>query len=135
MSRAQLTADTAKAFALAGNATLTLESLKTGAHFTYKVSKKEGADFFFVSVLSGPDNTSDYSYIGCLPAGRRFVPKKGRTPPPSAKGFDFFWRALTTGRVPSTLAVWHEGRCGRCSRKLTVPESIESGIGPVCAGR
>jgi hypothetical protein len=29
--------------------------------------------------------------------------------------------------------VWHEGRCGRCGRKLTVPESIESGFGPECA--
>jgi hypothetical protein len=29
--------------------------------------------------------------------------------------------------------VHHEGRCGRCGRTLTVPESIESGIGPECA--
>lgn len=27
---------------------------------------------------------------------------------------------------------WHEGRCGRCGRRLTVPESIESGFGPEC---
>ena len=31
------------------------------------------------------------------------------------------------------LEVWHEGRCGRCNRALTVPESIASGIGPECA--
>lgn len=30
---------------------------------------------------------------------------------------------------------WHEGRCGRCGRRLTVPESIESGFGPECARR
>jgi hypothetical protein len=28
--------------------------------------------------------------------------------------------------------VHHEGRCGRCGRTLTVPESIESGFGPEC---
>jgi hypothetical protein len=28
-----------------------------------------------------------------------------------------------------------EGTCVRCNRRLTTPESIESGIGPVCAGR
>jgi hypothetical protein len=28
--------------------------------------------------------------------------------------------------------VWHEGSCARCGKKLTVPESIESGFGPEC---
>jgi hypothetical protein len=28
---------------------------------------------------------------------------------------------------------WHEGKCCRCGRKLTVPASIASGIGPECA--
>lgn len=27
---------------------------------------------------------------------------------------------------------WHEGVCGRCGRRLTVPESIETGFGPEC---
>ena len=27
----------------------------------------------------------------------------------------------------------HEGRCGRCARRLTVPASVASGIGPECA--
>jgi hypothetical protein len=31
--------------------------------------------------------------------------------------------------------VYHEGRCGRCNRKLTVPESIETGLGPECASK
>lgn len=31
------------------------------------------------------------------------------------------------------IEVWHEGRCGRCARRLTVPESILIGIGPECA--
>jgi hypothetical protein len=30
---------------------------------------------------------------------------------------------------------WHEGYCGRCGRELTVPESIERGLGPQCARR
>jgi hypothetical protein len=31
--------------------------------------------------------------------------------------------------------VHHEGKCGRCGRKLTVPESVKSGFGPECAGK
>lgn len=37
----------------------------------------------------------------------------------------------TLGKVE----VWHAGSCCRCGRKLTVPSSIESGIGPECAGK
>jgi hypothetical protein len=37
-----------------------------------------------------------------------------------------------TGVLGRLLEVWHEGRCGRCGRALTVPESVERGIGPEC---
>jgi hypothetical protein len=37
--------------------------------------------------------------------------------------------------LPKGLKVHHEGRCCRCGRKLTVPESIETGLGPECASR
>lgn len=30
------------------------------------------------------------------------------------------------------LLYYHEGRCGRCARTLTVPASIISGLGPIC---
>lgn len=39
-------------------------------------------------------------------------------------------------KVESTLnklLYYHEGRCGKCARVLTVPESIINGIGPICA--
>jgi hypothetical protein len=29
--------------------------------------------------------------------------------------------------------VWHEGKCGKCGRALTVPSSILTGIGPECS--
>lgn len=50
-----------------------------------------------------------------------------------ARGFAWFWRTLTNGRdFPAGFEFWHEGRCARCSRRLTVPESISSGFGPEC---
>lgn len=33
------------------------------------------------------------------------------------------------------LLYYHEGRCGRCARRLTVPESIINGLGPECADK
>lgn len=54
---------------------------------------------------------------------------------PSVKGFVFFWNAIAAGKMPCSMTVRHEGKCGRCGRKLTVPESIDRGIGPECAGK
>ena len=48
----------------------------------------------------------------------------------------WLWTRLNARAVlPANVTVWHEGKCGACGRKLTVPDSIKSGIGPVCAAR
>ena len=36
---------------------------------------------------------------------------------------------------PAVVEVMHDGRCGRCGRPLTHPDSIQAGIGPICAQR
>jgi hypothetical protein len=136
------TAAAARAFLLGGNATVTLLSVKTGTRFTYKIRANDEGDVHFVSLLSGPDNESDYSYLGRIDAkgrlwvGRR-VPQAGdiSEDAPSAMAFRWAWLRLLQDILPDTLEIWHEGRCGRCSRKLTVPSSIASGFGPECAGK
>lgn len=44
------------------------------------------------------------------------------------RGANSYWRA-------EGYALQVEGRCYVCNRKLTTPESIEFGIGPICAAR
>jgi Family of unknown function (DUF6011) len=132
----------ARAFLLGGNATVTLVSTKTGTRFTYKIRANDEGDVFFVSLLSGPDNEADYRYLGridpfgCFWAGRR-TPKPGDVSPdaPSSEAFDWAWSLVRNDVMPAMLEIWHEGRCARCNRKLTVPSSIESGFGPECAGK
>ena len=135
------TAATAKAFMLAGNATVTLVSLRTGTRFTYKLRASDDGQCHFVSLLSGPDNESDYKYLGRIArdiffAGRK-SPRAGDigANAPSSLGFAFTWQALVQDVLPASLEIWHEGKCGRCNRKLTVPSSIASGFGPECADR
>jgi hypothetical protein len=137
-------------FIFAGHAIFTLRSLKTGMRFTYRVKvKKEDVDreyslaandiTYFVSVLRGPDNPDHFSYAGVLRRpGRFWITQASRVKRSSGsvKALLWFLDALTHERpvLGPQLEVWHEGRCGRCGRRLTVPESIERGLGADCAG-
>jgi hypothetical protein len=136
-------ADAASAlkFMLAGKATVTLVSKKTDKRYTYRLTASEDGLAHFVGVLTGSDNESSYSYLGRISRGifwqGRKVPRasdvaKGA---PSHLAFDWAWRSFAKGIMPDSLEVWHEYRCGRCARKLTVPSSIASGYGPECAGK
>ena len=135
------TASDARAFLIGGNATVTLVSTKSGTRFTYRVRASDDGEVFFVSLLSGPDNEGDYSYLGRIARGvfwaGRKIPKPGDVGPdaPSSKAFAWVWRGLMQDSLPDAVEVWHEGRCARCNRKLTVPSSIASGFGPECAGK
>lgn len=145
---AQLTSTAAAlGYMTAGRAIVTLVSEKTGTRFTYRVVRCEGHDEdesrpWFVSVLTGSDNTGSYTYLGTLfPRDGHPVFRHGKKSPigqdaPSARAFAFVWSRLTqANRIPEQVQIWHEGRCGRCARALTVPESIASGIGPICAAK
>lgn len=49
------------------------------------------------------------------------------------KGFAWFWRMLMANKpFPAGFEFWHEGRCAKCAKRLTVPESIAFGYGPEC---
>lgn len=122
-------------FMLAGNATITVVNEQTGNRFTFKVRQPAKGKPHFVQVLTGPDNTSDYTFLGTIFNAQDYRHGKRSSisqNAPSAKVFGWFWSHLDN--LPAQVHVYHEGRCGRCGRKLTVPESIQSGFGPECAG-
>ena len=92
---------------------------------------------YFVSLLSGPDNESDFVYLGMVSDNVFRLTRKSRMTSDSlpVRAFTWAFTKLVQRTMPPQLEVWHEGRCGRCNRKLTVPESVAAGIGPECAGR
>lgn len=140
-------------FVFAGNATFTIINEKTGDRFTYKVTrasnpKPEYKGVWFIKVLYGKDNNTSYLYLGSVfehsddtlnlnPRKRkgkfyRHGEEKSNftSNGTCVKAFVFF---LTyRHQLPIFIKVYHEGKCGHCGRKLTVPESIESGFGPKC---
>lgn len=128
-----------RTFITAGNATFTVRNPETGNRFTFRVRVTKGENaVHFVNVLTGPDNGADFSRLGIIFADGRFVVPRAweiGKDAPSAVAFAWIWRRLSAARDLGPAEVWHEGRCGACGRALTVPESIETGLGPVCARR
>lgn len=140
-------------FVTAGRAIFTVEvpsevaSQHGKPHYTYQIRLKPGKgnyrDTFFVSCLTGPDNNSNYSYLGILNPETGIV----RTTAKSKFQADSFtvrllnrvlmrlWNDDAMAIASAGFDLHHEGKCGRCGRRLTVPESIETGLGPECAGR
>lgn len=128
-----------RTFCLAGNATVTFRSQKTGNRYTYKITKTDGPNpVHFVKLLTGVNNETDYQYMGiirnnskfCLTARSHF-----NSDSEPVKAFDYTFSRIASNIEPAGVEVFHEGRCGRCGRKLTVPASIQSGLGPECASK
>lgn len=126
-------------FILGGRAIFTLTGRTT--RFTYRVDKVDGQGgrpVFFVKLLTGPDNLQDYTYMGMVDATNGFVRLTARSTyrEDSLPVVAIRWALpqLFAGHaLPAGASILHEGRCGRCGRTLTVPESITSGFGPECA--
>lgn len=119
-------------YIFAGKAIFTIRNPKTDRSFTYKITQPKDCDKFFVKVLTGPDNTSDYEYIGFI-VDSRFIYGRNKSrifqDAPSVKAFGWFLNNINS---LGPVECFHHGFCGRCGRLLTVIESIENGLGPEC---
>lgn len=125
-----------KTYLLAGRATVTLVSERTGARYTFRVNAaKDNDQRFFVSLLTGPDNESSYTYVGMIENGEFRLTKASKFAADSlpVRGFNYFWRHAVAEQAAADLTVMHAGRCGRCNRLLTVPASLKTGLGEDCA--
>jgi len=131
-------------FITSGHAIFTVKSLKSGSHMTFKVDDVKGSDDtrYFVSVLTGPDNTRDYTYAGLMFLNKVTgdlsfgVTKKSGFTQTSPQVRAFRWLVASMNRevsVEGKAEIDHVGKCGRCGRALTHPESLKTGLGPECA--
>jgi hypothetical protein len=123
-------------FLFAGKAIFTVSNLE-GERYTFKVEGMPGGRCFFASYLTGSDNEGDYTYLAVIDERRDAVIRTKATPETAGKIFRVLAFAvrvmLGKQKLPEGYKVQHAGRCGRCARTLTVPSSIELGLGPECA--
>lgn len=138
----KLESNEVRRFVLAGYSIFTILNTETGKRFTFQINKLDAEDsytdreLYFVKVLTGGDNTSDYTFIGTIFDQKSFRhSRKSRIGEDalSVRAFKWFFPNLDRLEKFPQVEIWHEGYCGRCGAPLTVPESIECGYGPVCA--
>lgn len=125
-------------FIFAGRAVFTLVSKISKNRITYKLSGVQSSnnDVVFVRVKS---NDNHWIYLGTIFNKKNFVlsrKSKITQEAPSAKGIMWLVKVIVEKRqeLLDKIEFWHEGKCGKCGRKLTVPESIKLGLGPQCKG-
>ena len=129
-------------FIAGGRSTFTVVNDLTENYFTFRVnlSRKDNRKLA-VSVMTGSDNECSYSYIGHIWKLGAFQPNLNWVKNPAkvykatqgSIAFNWIWKHIHN--LPEAITVLHAGKCGCCGRKLTTPESIASGIGPICEGR
>lgn len=146
-------------YMFAGKAIITIRNIADGTRYTYKIKKsKTNPSKFYVYNLRGPSYakmgliSGDKEYylpfdwkekvqmarrnFAALYPGKPF-PEKLYTQqhmPPSLRMFIRFltWYKSDVEKMQNH-EIWHEGVCGKCGRKLTVPSSIDRGLGDICA--
>ncbi len=145
------------------NGTVTVESPKGGHRTFKIHTAKEGTKLAgkrIVSMMTGSDNESSFTAFafadqdacqgnGAFYIWRRFI----EGTPDSRTLFDGYHWPVEGNGWQKTLAIFAdlmirpdvgyfsgegyrmlvERRCRRCNQKLTTPESVKAGIGPVCA--
>ncbi len=127
-----------KQFIYAGKSYFTIRNKETGNRFTYKIVKDKKNPIHYVSFLWGSDNENNYQFFGTIFDQKTYYFSKNHTKiKPDATvaiAFKWFFEVLNSNsEFPVNFEIWHEGKCCRCGRKLTVPESIAEGIGSECA--
>lgn len=136
-------AASALAFVRAGRAVFTIKSLVSGKHITFKARVKKSDNpvrppVTFVSVRTGGAGKNQWGYLGILTEHNtlrqthKSVYADGAV---EARALGFALANLRSGRLPPQAELWHEGKCGRCSRALSDPESVARGFGPECIGK
>lgn len=124
----------------AGRTTFTVSNNKN-KHYTFRIDKIKHYSRYIVKILTGPDNTSSYTYLGMLwdesetPVALTQASKLNKESIPY-RVFVFAQKVLSNHKkLPEGYSILPSGRCFRCNRKLTTPESIKANYGPECIKR
>ena len=127
---------------LTHNGLFTVKSVRTGEHRTFRVrTQKSNAEFApgkrIVSLLSGPDNCNNYTQFAFVSEvdGRPHVNVWSKKYSLKYCALAKMLENLDAHEKNGLVEVYVSTTCRVCNRTLTTPDSVRSGIGPICEGR
>lgn len=112
-------------FLLGGRARFVLKSLKTEKSFSYSIKKIKN----YYAVYSKQKHSGYLGALTFIKGKLRFRPNPMVHAIPAAMAFAWYVENINS----LDCELYHQGACSMCGRALSDPESIEKGIGPVCA--
>lgn len=128
-----------KEFITGGKAFLTIRNNNSGERRTYKFFKyknQTNPHMVYVNGMVGLDNENSYTFLGRFDIRNlQYIHKINSRINEDAvivKGIKYMLFQLANNTTHAAIEYWHEGKCCRCGRLLTTPESIDAGIGPEC---
>jgi hypothetical protein len=124
--------------------TFTLHNTQRDTHLTFKARRPKGWTVespVLIDLMVGTDNTSDFGFIGSV------SPRGFYKPSPKSKVSEdrkaianrtMVWllTKLNNGvELPDALEIKGASKCCRCAKKLTNPDSVDDGMGPICRAK
>jgi hypothetical protein len=134
---------------------VTFQNVDTGEWRTFQI-RRQAVDAEFapgktvVSLLTGPENTSDYTGFAFADENDGIRIWRSKRESAHFRYYAGMVAEFLGGRLEGggedaedqylvvndrTYSVHAERRCAICGRDLTTPESVERGIGPICASK
>jgi hypothetical protein len=134
--------DEIQMYVYGGKGRFRLKSLKSEKEFTYKISPmskynpKYDEYTYYVSLVIPGGST----FLGVMKSEEnKYIHSKKSIKDfnsPEVKGFRWLLGQFETEKeFPTEMEFYHMGICSCCGKVLTIPGSIELGIGPVCFQR
>ena len=132
-----------RTFIFQGKALFTLKNLEKDTNISFRVQspkRKRGTPedlTEFDVYVRGEHSHSNTGYLGRLNRKTKTLRSSGYSSKDSigAQTINWLiehWDSLEKFEEDGKLAMYHQGVCCKCGMTLTVPESIENGIGPQC---
>lgn len=140
----RLDAASFRTFMFQGKALFTLENKEKGTHITLRVQtlkrkrhQPEDTRYFEVYVKALNDKYAGNRYIGRIDRrSKSFKPtgyiERDHVGVQTIEWLIRNWNRLEDFVSNEKVAIYHMGVCCKCGLPLTVPESIQNGIGPQC---
>ena len=123
-------------FLTAGNCGCTLVDNYTNVNFTYRIIKaKNTANTYWIKVMTAPYTFTFGGTLRISLDGFRYTQGNKGKVGFNAPSIQLLMRVLAQskkGKLQDNFEVLHLGTCGRCKRPLTDPESLKTGLGPIC---